>query len=118
MFCGSLSQCISFQKEILVRTQMSSTSFTQNEQVFMLLRLRSVQSEEELKQALHLIQFRPPEPKDVLPFLPDFLDALFTVLERFVRICSAILRLLNRHPGARRLTGSWSSMRSWWWLAL
>lgn len=70
------------QKEVVVRTQMSSTSFTQHDQVFCLLRSRGQLSEEEIKQALHLVQFSPPPAKDVLPFLADFFDSLFSILER------------------------------------
>lgn len=75
-----------FQKEIVVRTQMSSTTFTQHEQVFSLLRMRTLQTEEDIKQALHLVQFAPPPAKDVLPFLADFLDALFSILERNIEV--------------------------------
>ncbi len=73
-----------FQKDFTVRLQLSSTSFTQNEQVFLLLRWKMIKSDEELKQALHLIQFSPPAAKDILPFLRDFLDALFSVMEKSV----------------------------------
>lgn len=85
-----------FHKDCQIRIQMSSTSFTQNEQVYSLLRWKTIATDEEIKQALHLLQFTPPLAKDVLPFLPDFFDALLAILEKFV-YNSAYLRLFWRH---------------------
>jgi dedicator of cytokinesis protein 3 len=80
-----------FQKEFVIKTQLSSTNFTQNEQVFLLLRWRTVKSDEDLKQALHLVQFSPPAAKDILPFLRDFFDSLFSILERYVHTVNFII---------------------------
>ena len=94
-----------FQKDVLVRTLLSSTSFTQNEHIHNILRAKNQQSEDEIKTALHLIQFSPPAAKDVLPFLGDFLDSLFFILERFV-IISLMIKMLTVSSEIPRSTDS------------
>ncbi len=71
------------QKELVVRTMLTSTCFEQHDQVSTIIHFRS-SPDHAVNQALQIFLSAPPHPRTVLPFLPQFLDALFGIMERCV----------------------------------